>query len=135
MSRYKIDKHIKKYIKTELNNYENNKKKIQEIESNIIDETPYNDGQPRGNETSDTVAKKTNKLLTTRALLIATDKVNKIDRALTKLTEEEQRDVKCIFFKGHTQIYAELHDNISKDMYYNIMDKMIYLTAIEYGEI
>ena len=135
MSRYKIDRHIKKYIKTELYNYENNKKKIKEIRGNIIDESGFNDGQPRGNETSDTVSKKTDKLLTTRALLIATEKVNNIERALEKLSEEEQRDVNLIFFKGHSQVHAELYDNISKDMYYNIMDKMIYLTAIEYGEI
>ena len=132
MSRYKIDKHTKTYIKTELYNYEKNKSKIENIRSNIIDETAYNDGQPRGNETSDTVAKKSDKLLTTRALLIATEKVNNIDRALQKLTEEEQRDVRCIFFRGHNQRYAELYDNISKDMYYNLMDKMIYLTAVEY---
>lgn len=26
----------------------------------------------------------------------------------------------------------EVNDNITKDMYYNIMNKMIYLTAIEF---
>lgn len=135
MNRYKIDRHIKKYIKTELYNYENNKKKIKDIKEDIIDESSFSDGQPRGNETSDTVFKKTNKLLTTRALLIATEKVNKIEKALEKLSEEERRDVDLIFFKGHSQVHAELYDNISKDMYYNIMDKMIYLTAVEYEEI
>lgn len=135
MSYYKIDKHIKKFIMSELYNYEENKKKIEEIRSNIIDESAYNDGQPRGNETSDTVAKKTEKLLTTRAILIATEKVNNIERALDKFTEQEQKDIKNIFFRGHSQIYAEMNDNISKDMYYHLRDKMIYLTAIEYGQI
>lgn len=135
MSYYKIDKHIKKYIKTEIYNYVKNKKKIEEIRSNIIDETPFNDGQPRGNETSDTTAKKADKLITTRAILIATEKVDNIDKALEKLTEQERKDVELIFFKGHSQVYAEVHDNISKDMYYNLIDKMIYLTAVEYGEI
>ena len=135
MSYYKIDRDIKKYIKTELYNYEKNKKKIEEIRSNIIDETPFNDGQPRGNETSDTTAKKVDKLITTRAILIATEKVDNIDKALEKLTEQERKDVELIFFKGHSQVYAEMYDNISKDMYYNLMDKMIYLTAVEYGEI
>ena len=68
-------------------------------------------------------------------MLIATKRVNNIERALHKLTEQEQKDVELIFFKGHSQVYAEMHDNISKDMYYNLMDKMIYLTAIEYDEI
>lgn len=135
MSRYKIDKHIKKYIKTELYNYENNKKKIEEIRRNIIDESAYNDGQPRGNTISDTTSRKTDRLLTTRAILIATEKVENINRALEKLTDEEQKDVKLIFFKGHSQGYMEIQHNISKDMYYDLMDKMIYLTAVEYGEI
>lgn len=135
MSKYKLEKHIKKYIKAELYNYEKNKKKIEDIEKNIIDESGFNDGQPRGNITSDTTAKKAERLLTTKSLLIATERVNNIDRALQKLTEAERKDVELIFFKGHSQIYAEMHDNISKDMYYNIMDKMIYLTAIEYNEI
>lgn len=135
MSYYKIDSHIKKYIKTELYNYEKNKKKIDEIRDDIINETPYNDGQPKGNTTSDSTAIKADKLLTTRAILIATEKVKNIDRALQKLNEEERKDVELIFFKGHSQAYAETYDNISKDMYYNLMDKMIYLTAIEYGEI
>ena len=135
MSKYQLDKHIKKYIKSELYNYEKNKKKIEDIEKDIIYESGFNDGQPRGNETSDTTAKKAEKIMTTKALLIATKRVNNIERALHKLTEQEQKDVELIFFKGHSQVYAEMHDNISKDMYYNLMDKMIYLTAIEYDEI
>lgn len=135
MSKYQLEKHIKKYIKSELYNYEKNKKKIEEIEKDIIEESGFNDGQPRGNTTSDTTEKKAEKLLTTKSLLIATQRVNNIEKALNKLSEEERRDVELIFFKGHSQIYAEMHDNISKDMYYNLMDKMIYLTAIEYDEI
>ena len=135
MSYYKIDKHIKKFIMSELYNYEENKKKIEEIRTDIIDASTYNDGQPRGNETSDTVAKKTDKLLTTRAILIATEKVNNIEKALKKFNEQEQQDIKNIFFRGHSQVYAEMNDGISKDMYYHLRDKMIYLTAVEYGQI
>lgn len=135
MSKYQLDKHIKKYIKSELYNYEKNKKKIEDIENDIIYETGFNDGQPRGNATSDTTSKKAERLITTKSLLIATKRVNNIEKALNKLNEQEKKDVELIFFKGHSQVYAEMHDNISKDMYYNIMDKMIYLTAIEYDEI
>ena len=135
MSYYKLDKHIKKYIMSELYDYRKNKEKIERIRNNIIDESGYNDGQPRGNETSDTVAGKTEKLLTTRAILIATEKVNNIERALEKFDEQERKDIDSIFFKGHSQVYAEMNDGISKDMYYHLRDKMIYLTAIEYGQI
>ena len=135
MSYYKMDKHVKKFIMSELYNYEENKKKIKEIRSDIIEESSTNDGQPKGNEISDTVAKKTDKLLTTRALLIATEKVRNIEKALEKFNEQEQKDIENIFFKGHSQIYAEMNDGISKDMYYHLKDKMIYLTAIEYGQV
>jgi len=110
MSYYKLDKHIKKYITAELHNYEENKKKIQKYNKNNND-------------------------VTTRSVLIAVDKIRSIERALDKFSQQEKEDIKKIFFKGHSQIYAEINDGISKDMYYHLKDKMIYLTAIEYGQI
>ena len=112
MSYYKIDKHIKKYITAELYNYEDNKKKLTKVVVNNNDKT-----------------------LTTRAILIATEKTKNIERALDNFNEQEKRDIEKIFFKGHSQIYAEMNDGISKDMYYHLKDKMIYLTAQEYGQI
>ena len=112
MSYYKLDKHIKKYIMAELYNYEENKRKIKKI---VID----------NNDKSNT----------TRAILIAIEKVKNIDRALERFNEQERSDIKKIFFKGHSQIYAEVNDGISKDMYYHLKDKMIYWTAVEYGQI
>lgn len=112
MSYYKIDKHIKKYIMTELYNYEENKKKIEKLVINSKD-----------------------KSLTSRAILITTEKIKNIERALNKFNEQEKKDIEKIFFKGHSQIYAEMNDGISKDMYYHLKDKMIYLTAIEYEQI
>lgn len=111
MSYYKIDKHIKKYIAAELYNYEENKKRIEKL---VI---------------------KNDKSVTTRGVLIAIEKIKNIERALDKFSDQEKSDIKKIFFKGHSQIYAELNDGISKDMYYHLKDKMIYLTAIEYGQI
>ena len=112
MSYYKLEKHIKKYITAELYNYEENKKKIKKIVTNEND-----------------------KSITTRAILIATEKVKNIERALDKFNDQEKNDIKKIFFKGHSQIYAEVNDGISKDMYYHLKDKMIYLTAVEYGQV
>ena len=40
-----------------------------------------------------------------------------------------------IFNKGCNQLYAKTYYNITKDMYYNAMNKIIYLTAVEYGQI
>lgn len=135
MNKYKLPRHVRNFIKSELYNYEFNKKKLKEIQYDILYSSSTSDGQPRGNQTSDTTYQKTEKLITSRSILIVTDKINKIERALSKLNDSDKEIVDIIFFKGHNQIYAQMNDNITKDMYYNAMNKMIYLTAIEYGEI
>ena len=132
---YKVPKHIRNYIKSELYNYEKNKRKLKELQDDIINASATNDGQPRGNQTSDTTFQKTEKLITSRSILIVTDKINKIERALDKLDKLDREVVEIIFFKGHNQVYAQMYDNISKDTYYDIMNKIIYLAAVEYGEI
>lgn len=105
--KYKLPLHIKNYIKTELYEYENNKKLINELQKN-------------------------NSKTSTRTILLATQRINHIEKVYNKLPKEDKEAVKKIFFERHNQIYAETHDNITKDMYYNIMNKMIYLTAIEF---
>ena len=132
---YKLDNHTKNYIKKELYNYEYNKRKLQDLQEEILESSATADGQPRGNTTSDTTAQKAEKLITSRSILIVTRKLQNIDNALAKLSKEEKEIAEIIFFKGHKQVYAQMHDNVSKDMYYNIMNKTIYQTAIEYDVI
>ena len=105
--KYKLPLHIKKYIQTELYDYKKNKK--------IIDTLDYN--------------------TSTRTLLLANQRLNKIEKVYNNLSNEEKETVKKIFFEKHNQIYAETHDNITKDMYYNMKNKMIYLTAREFDLI
>lgn len=106
-NRYKLPLHIKNYVKTELYDYERNKRLIYDLERD-------------------------NTLRKTRTLLLAIQRINKIDKVYNKLSEEDKDAVKKIFFEKHNQVYAEANDNITKDMYYNIKNKMIYLTAIEF---
>lgn len=109
-NKYKLPLHIKNYVKKELYDFDRNKIKIQEMQSEI-------------NSKKSTI--------TSRSLLIATQRIQKIELVLNKLPKEDRTAVTLIFFKGHSQVYAEVNDNITKDMYYNIMNKMIYLTALE----
>lgn len=106
--KYKLPLHIKNYIKTELYDYKKNKKLLCELE-------------------------KTNRR--TRTILLTLQRINKIDKVYNGLPEEEKESVEKIFFEKHNQVYAEMHDGITKDMYYNIKNKMIYLTAIEFDLI
>ena len=105
--KYKLPLHIKNYVKTELYDYEKNKKIIKELQ----------------NSKSRT---------STRSILIASRRISQIEKVYNKLPKEDKQAVRKIFFEHHSQIYAEMNDFITKDMYYNIMNKMIYLTAIEF---
>ena len=133
--KYTIPKHIRNYIIQELYDYPYNKKKIIEMQDNIINSSNCNDGQPRGSGTSDSTCQKAEKLITSKSIMIVTNKIENIERALNRLGVEDRKVVEIIFFKGRNQVYAQMHDNISKDTYYDAMNKMIYLTAVEYGEI
>ena len=48
---------------------------------------------------------------------------------------DEQEVVEYIFKDRCSQKRAEIMHYISKDSYYNTKNKIIYLTAIEFGEI
>lgn len=106
MTKYKLPLHIKNYVKQELYDFKKNKKMLEAL-------------QNKSNE------------VTTRTLLIATQKINQIENVINRLSKEEQELVEIIFFKKNNQIKAETYYYISKDAYYNIMNKMLYLTAIE----
>lgn len=133
---YKIPRHIKSYITSELYNFENNKKMLKELQEQILYASGgSSDGQPKGTTTSDITYQKVEKLTSSRSILIVTDKINKVERAITKLSIDEKEIAEMIFFKGYTQLYAETHYYISKRVYYNVKNKLIYLTAIEYNMI
>ena len=134
-NKYKLESYKKNYIMHELYNYESNKKLLKELEDDILNSTSTNDGQPRGNGTSDTTAQKATKLMTSKAILTVTKKINNIENALSKLNEEEKEIEDIIFNKRCSQVKAETKYNISPDIYYNTRRKIVYLTAIEYGEI
>ena len=111
MTKYKLPLHIKNYVRQELYDYKKNIKSIQELQK-----------------------KEPNEIIT-RTLLIATQKINQIENVLNRLSKEEQELIEIIFFKKTNQAKAETYYYISKDAYYNIMNKMLYLTALEFDLI
>ena len=132
---YKVPYHIRNFIKKELLNYKANKKLLKELEEKIIYESGTPDGMPRGNKLSFPTEEKAIKITSSREILLVKKRLLQIENALEKLDSEEKEIVDSIFFKGHSQIYCETHEYITKDVYYFIMNKMIYLTAIEYDLI
>lgn len=107
-NKYKLPSHLRNYIKNELYDYKKNKKKIKEIKSN---------------DTS------------TRTLLIATQRIQRIETVFNNLPDEEKEIAEKIFFEKHNQVYMEINHYITKDMYYNTMNKIIYLVGKEFEMI
>jgi pantothenate kinase-related protein Tda10 len=111
MTKYKLPLHVKNYVKCELYNFYKNKILLKDLQ------------KQKENE------------ITTRTLLIATHKINMIENVINKLNKEEKELVEIIFFNKTNQVKAEIYYYISKDAYYNIMNKMLYLTALEFDLI
>jgi hypothetical protein len=100
-NRYKIPWHVRQYVKKELMDYKANKKLIAKY-------------------TGDT-----------RGLILANVRLAQIDNVLNSLNKEDREAAELIFIDKYTQSGAEIAKGLSKAAYYNAMNKVIYLTAIE----
>lgn len=116
MKNYKIDYHLRNYIKQELYDFNKNKKILKDVQKDI-----------NSMETGQTVSSKT--------VLILQKKIMGIEKVYTRLNENDKELFTIIFEKGCNQLYAKTYYDVTKDMYYNAMNKIIYLTAIEYEQI
>ncbi len=100
-NKYKMPWHVRQYVKTELLDYKTNRKILDRLEGN------------------------------TKALLLAERRLKQIDKVLDSLNEEDRETAEIIFFEQYTQAGAEMAKNVTKAMYYNCMNKVIYLVAKE----
>lgn len=133
---YKVPKWVKKKIENELYHYWDNKKELEEMQRDIIESSPEPpDGQPRGNSVSNTTEQKAIKLRTSRSILAVERRLKYIENAIARLNEDEQKIFEIIFKERHNQKMAETYKYISSDTYYNVYRKIIYYTAVEFGDI
>lgn len=100
-NKYKIPWHIRQYVKTELLDYKANRRRLNELKG------------------------------TTKSILLAEKRLGQIDKVLESLNKEDRDVAEIIFFEKYTQAGAETAKNVSKAMYYNCMNKVIYLVAQE----
>ena len=135
-SNYKVPRWVKKKMENELYQYWDNKKELEEMQKYIIESSPEPpDGQPKGNSISNSTEQKAIKLRTSRSILAMERRLKYIENAVARLNEEEKRIFEIIFKERHNQKMAETYKYISSDSYYNVYRKIIYYTAIEFGEI
>ncbi len=100
-SNYKIPWHIRQYVKKELMDYKNNKRLLANYKGD------------------------------TRGLILANMRLTQIENVLNRLNREDREAAELIFIDKYSQSGAEIAKGISKAAYYNAMNKVIYLTAIE----
>ena len=67
----------------------------------------------------------------TRGLILVNMRLNQIENVLDRLNKEDREAAELIFIDKYTQSGAEIAKGLSKAAYYNAMNKVIYLTAIE----
>lgn len=108
---YKVPRWVKKRVETELYQYYDNKILLKEFEADILEASSYNDGQPRGNETSDTTAVKAIKLAdrSTRVLIETERRLRYIENAIKRLNSEEKQIFEYIFKDGYNQVLAQMY--------------------------
>lgn len=100
-NKYKIPWHVRQYVKKELMDYKSNKKLVANYKGD------------------------------TRGLILVNMRLNQIENVLNRLNKEDREAAELIFIDKYTQSGAEIAKGLSKAAYYNAMNKVIYLTAIE----
>lgn len=141
-SKYKIPNRAKKRIIDELYLYWQNKKDLEELEK---EEEDIIDASPKPPEIAVSPTNVINKpteqkgiklaSMSTRALIMAKRRIDYIDNALKRLNKEDKEVFELIFKDGYSQKLAYTIKGVSKDTYYNVFNKCMYLVAIEFGEI
>lgn len=99
---YKLPWHVRQYVKQELLDYKQNKELINKIK------------HYQGN---------------TRGLILANLRLKQIESVYNDLSKEDREAAEMIFIYKISQPMAELEKGLSKAAYYNVMNKVIYLTA------
>ena len=113
MSAYKLPKEIKKFMERELRQYYYNKKKLEKLKIKL-------DTLPLEN---------------TRKLEYLEEKIFYVENVYKRLKPFEQEVYDLIFKEQCNPVYCEQIKGITKNTYYNILNKSIFFLAEEWGEV
>ena len=100
-TKYNTPWHVRQYVKKELMDYNHNKKLLEQYKGD------------------------------TRGLILANTRLAQIESVLNRLNREDREAAELIFIQKYSQSKAEVTKGISKAAYYYVMNKVIYLTAVE----
>lgn len=130
----RIDKEVYKYINHELQHYEENKKELERLKTEIIEQSPAPaDGQPRGNTVGNPTEQKTMKLLTSAAILRIERNIRAIDKIYNQLNKEYKRFFDLCYIE-QVGIVKTCNDiPISEKTYHRWRDNITYSVGMELG--
>ena len=133
----KIDKKVYNYIDYELQHYQENKKKLEELRSDIIEASPEpSDGQPKGQGgTSNPTEGKTVKLMSSISILTLEKTIKAIDTVKDKLNEDYKKFFEFNYIKQAGIVRTCNEIPISERTYYNMKEKIVIAVGQELGLI
>ncbi len=131
----KIDKKVYRYIEFELQHYEKNKKKLEEMRTDIIEESPEpSDGQPKGkNGNGKPTERKAFKLMSSTALLKLEDTITAIEKVKNQLNDDYTKFFELNYIKQAGIVKTCNEIPIGERTYYNMRDKIVYAVGQEMG--
>lgn len=133
----KIPKDSWRICETIVMRYPEQKKEYTEMKEQLLEATPYNDGQPRSNFPGNRVENAIVQLSSNRMLRI--DRENKIvEAALARLDEEQQKVIRIRYWNetGKVIPYLKIRDvAMSERSMKRAVGRFIYYIARKLGEI
>lgn len=137
---YKVPNRVKRRMADELYMYWKNLKELEELDIDIIESSPVMDesgtrAKYRISKPTESKALQIAEAMSTRAYIMAKRRIDYVTNALKRLNKDDRQIVEYIFRDGYSQIRLEIDHAISSDTYYNVFNKIIFLTAKEFGEI
>ena len=132
-----LSNEVKKYLERELKDYKYNKKKINELRLDIIEESPKVDlGVPSSpNRGSEGQTNKVHRLMTNTIIRRLEDMCYHIEKVLNELDDNKYEFYTRCFEKRQSKVKICMEMPIAEKTYYRYKDKIVYSLAEELGFI
>jgi RinA family phage transcriptional activator len=133
-----LRKEIRRYIETELQDYENTKREYELVQQDIVNQSGTLDGQPRGTDISQPTERKAIKLVTNKRLAQLERTIKAIERVITNLPEEKFKLVRLKYWTSPQILTDEgiaQQIGCSRSTYYEWKDGILIALAKQMGLI
>ncbi len=133
----KLSKELKRYLESELRDYKDNKKKIEELRNDIIEESPNMTlgTPPSKNKGNEVQTVKVHKLMTNTQINRLTTMCTAIENALSRLNDTQYEFYIRCFEKGQSKVKICIEMPIGEATFHRYKNKIICLLAENLGYV